>query len=153
MRLFVESKESLNNKALGREGVRAALRFQVTETENSVSRSTWFLFRCFVPTSSKWVFLWSVLDHRSTLWPEEKGSLVNNPIQTKCRRGWSPQRNRGDTMCVHREEGRMDTEQAKSTVVQYIVGLFFSFLFIIQTFFYFYNQWILINKLYVLEGQ
>lgn len=49
MGLFVESKESLNNKALGREGVRAALRFQVAETENSVFSSTWFLFRCYCP--------------------------------------------------------------------------------------------------------
>lgn len=54
--------------------------------------------------------------------------------------GVDPLREIGVILYAYREKGRMDTEQAKSTVVQYIVGFFFSFLFIIQTFFYFYNQ-------------
>lgn len=75
-----------------------------------------------------------------TLQPGKEGTVINSPTHGK----------QGNT--IHRE-GKLDAKQAKQTTeVQYIVE-FLSFLFVIQTFLYFLNQWNLINKMRVLESK
>lgn len=145
MGLFVESKKSLNNESLGRERIRAALRFQVAETENAVSRapprgrisSTQFLFRrhCPHPLGNESFFglSWTI----DLLYVQERRAPWSTVPSRPNAEGAVPLREMGRILYTEKKGAWRPSKVINSCTVHSSV---FFFLFIIQFFLYFYSQ-------------